>query len=705
MPHRTWSLRWLIGGIYFFIMVAILGTLALYFSFRITSDYMATMVRTRGGQASLAADLLAPLVREFERERGHLFLLGGVKNANMRRVFDQIISRPDLVRALTPEMLMPLVRTRDGDTLNALVTMTRQLGDLHRMITTTLRSIYKRTAPTRRVTVLKLDGEVVAETPPFSSEPIGSGFPPEVLQALDIRGDGIGTNTRYNPWTAEETLYIAVPLMEKSAKVMARDTAASVAEDELALTPKHPPCSGVIVLATPTSEVRTAITNIRIAIALAFLVSVAILFFVNAGVSKTISSPLGTLSRAAGHFADGRLNEQVRVTGATEIVSLGNSFNRMAEQLRRTITRLAEERAQAQAILASMVDGVLMTNMDGVILLMNHSAEILCGVHESDLFGMPLTETEFPAELPALLQKTIDSGFPLMHEITFNRAEGRVVEVHMAPVEVDGRQLGVVIGLYDITTQRKLENVRRDFVANVSHELRTPVTSIRAMAETLYESGTDDPQMLGEFLATIIGESERLSALLEDLLQLSRIESGRHLITLEPIDLTAVIRHVAEHVIAPITDNKQQLVLDLPEHFPVMADRDAFTQIMVNLLDNAQKYSPPGGVITVQAGHDVTAWIRVSDTGFGIPAEDLERIFERFYRVDKARSRAQGGTGLGLAIVKHLVELHQGRIFVKSEVGVGSTFTIMLPQQAPETPEEAGELPAVTSALNAHEEV
>ena len=706
MPQRSWSLRRLIGGIYFFIMVAILGTLALYFSYRTTDEYMATMIRTRGGQASLAADLLAPLVREFELERSRLFVQAGIHEDAAKRALDTIIARPDLVRALSTDMLIPWVKTRDGETLRALVEKARHLGELHRMITTTLRGIYKCTVPARRVTVLKLDGNIVAETPPFSSEPTGTDFPPEVLQALDIRGTGMGVQTRYNHRTAEETLYIAVPLLETSEQP-AGHAKSGVQSDEVSGSAKHNACSGVIVLAAPTSEVRTAITNIRIAIALAFLASVVLLFFVNAGVSKTISSPLATLSEAVGRFADGHLREQVHVTGAAEIVSLGYSFNQMAEQLRRTITRLAEERAQAQAILASMMDGVLMTDMHGIILLMNHSAETMFGRPEAELFGLSVAEANFPDELPALLQKTIDSGFPLMHEITFSHPEERNVEVHMAPVDLEGRQLGVVIGLYDITPQRKLEIMRRDFVANVSHELRTPVASIRAMAETLFAAKADDPQMLTEFLETIIGESERLSALLDDLLQLSRIESGRHLLTPEELDLSALIRHITERVIAPVAAKRQRVELDIPDHLLAVVDRDAFVQIMVNLLDNAQKYSPAGSVISVQAARDeevvkeAMIWIRVADTGYGIPPEDLERIFERFYRVDKARSRAQGGTGLGLAIVQHLVELHGGRIAVKSEVGVGSTFTIMLPQDTAKAPQEAGELPAAPSALKA----
>ena len=693
--RRAWSLRWLIGGIYFFIMVTILGTLALYFSYRITGDYMAALIRTRSGQASLAADLLVPIVKIFELDRERLHLLAGTNTPAMQHALDDLITRPDLLRGLTADALAPRVRPRHGITVPQLLFLLRDLGNTHRTITFTLRSIYKRTTPVRRVTVLKLDGTVIADTPPFTSDPAATAFTPEVLQALDIRGEGIGVDIRYNPHTAEETLYIAVPIEEKHDQAI--PPSAPLLPGEVTTVHRRLLRLGVLVLATPVSEVRGTITNIKIAIALAFLAGMLILFFVNAGISHTISSPLAILSQAAGRFAGGHFNEQVAVSGAAEVVSLGDSFNRMARHLRLTITRLAEERAQAEAILASMVDGVLVTDMQGTVLLMNRSAEQIAGMTESTVVGRPLADTDFPADLSTLLDTLRENGIPVTHEMTFTQPEERVVEVHMAPVDVEERHLGIVIVLYDITTQRKLEIIRRDFVANVSHELRTPVASIRAMAESLHATNADDPQTTMEFLGTIIEESERLTALLNDLLQLSRIESGRHLITPGPIDLCAIIRQVAAQLMVPLSAKRQQLHLELPAAIIVLADRNALVQILLNLLDNARKYTPEGGVITVQADADTMAHLRITDTGFGIPAEDLDRIYERFYRVDKARSREQGGTGLGLSIVKHLVEMHEGRITVRSEVGVGTTFTVLLPLAADRS-EEAGELPAALPA-------
>jgi two-component system phosphate regulon sensor histidine kinase PhoR len=312
-----------------------------------------------------------------------------------------------------------------------------------------------------------------------------------------------------------------------------------------------------------------------------------------------------------------------------------------------------------------------------------------------------LTEAITSCELQDLLEQTITTGIPLRRELTITHPLEHIVEVHLAPVEVEEHTLGVVIVLYDITQQRRLEHIHKDFVANVSHELRTPVASIRAMAETLLDAGDDQQEIATEFLQTIIGESERLTSLLEDLLNLARIESGNRMVTLEAFDLAELIRHVAQRVMAPVTEKHQQLILELPEELMVMADRDALFQIMINLLDNARKYSPDGGVISVSAFLTDVLRIAVTDTGYGIPPVEIERIFERFYRVDKARSRAQGGTGLGLAIVKHLVEIQGGQITVRSEVGAGSTFTVILPQPdlVARMTEEAGELPHDVSVL------
>ncbi len=661
MAQHPWSLRWLIGGIYFIIMIVLLGALLLFFIQRIESDNMATVLSRLRGQARLGADLL---VQRIETE-----------------YFATKTSRLHNQRLLGADVLAAQGDVGQARLLADLLDYARNSDDAKQ----TLRRVHVN-AGARRVLLLDLDGTLVATSTNYAANTLPDDFAavsPEVRAAID--GDsGLGDNIRYDEQAGEDIAFIAALV---HVKTLVPPTS------KMEKTRTHLVPLGVLVLAAPLTDVKDKIGGIKLAVGLTFLGVLVLLFFINSGVSNYISEPLQTLSRAAERFATGDLQQRIIPTGAGEVASLGASFNDMAAQLRVTITRLAEERAQAEAILTSMVDGVLVTDLTGNIVLMNTMAEVMCNVSEEQVLGKPLSDAVLHFDILDLLQKTLDSALPNKLEVTFTRPTERVVEVHVAPVTVGEMLIGAVIVLYDITHQRRLEQVRRDFVANVSHELRTPVTSIRAMAETLADADGEDPELARDFMTTIISESERLTALLDDLLQLSQIESGRRLITPQALNIAEVIRHVAQRVLGPITARHQRLVLTVPEVLDGCADRDALVQILVNLIDNARKYSPEGSAIRVTAEQDTALRIRITDDGLGIPEADLERIFERFYRVDKARSRAVGGTGLGLAIVKHLVELHGGWISVHSELGVGSTFTVTLPSPAA-PPAEAGELPA-----------
>ncbi len=676
MIHRRWSLRFLIGGTYFCIMAVILGALGLYFSQQTTKNYTDDKVRTVFGLARLGANLLKTT------QESTLSNLRTLTTEDKRKLWG-------ILRHIHTSAMASRVMLLDRDGMVLIDSLTPISPERNQDV----RGSGLHADAVRKTGESSLDG-----SPSPSAASTGTNnwaLTPEVQQLL--HGKEQGQDIRFSDMSGGTALFAAVP-------ILSRTTLLNPFFDEDRSSPEHkftpasrpsslPTMLAILVLEMPTNDMDTAVSNMRTAIALAFVGAILVLIFINLGVSSLISQPLATLSSAAERFAHGHLHEHVEPNGAVEISSLGDSFNHMAAQLRVTITRLAEERARAEAMLTSMVDGVLVTDTEGKILLMNRSAEQMFALREASVVGKTLAEVVFQYELYDLWQKTLASGLPMRHEITFTLPIERIMAVHIAPVEVEQQQLGVVIVLYDITNHRKLEQVRRDFVANVSHELRTPVTSIRAMAETLFEAGVDDTELAMEFLQTIIGESERLTALLDDLLQLSRVESGRQLLVLEELDLCAEIRHVTERVIAPITAKQQQLHLELPDSLWLVSDRDAIIQVMVNLLDNAQKYSPEGGTITVCLEQDTWVHIHVLDTGVGIPQADLQRIFERFYRVDKARSRAEKGTGLGLAIVKHLMELLGGTIHVRSEVGVGSCFTVDLPLKRPATsPEEAGEL-------------
>jgi two-component system phosphate regulon sensor histidine kinase PhoR len=347
--------------------------------------------------------------------------------------------------------------------------------------------------------------------------------------------------------------------------------------------------------------------------------------------------------------------------------------------LRETITKLAEEHAQAQAFLSSMADGLLVTDAFGNIILMNKPAEEICDLQYQFAVGQPLNTVIENYEINELLRNTLATKNNSQGEIIIKYPTLRHIQVHIAPVEVEGNTFGAVITLYDITQIRKIESTQRDFVANVSHELRTPVTSIRAMLETLLDGGKDDPEMTEDFLRTLVGESERLTKLLDDLLNLARIESGHKRLNITKVDMVTILNETINRIHIAIKAKKQKIITNLPGKLEINADSDVMMQIFLNLLDNARKYSPEKATITISA--EMTAdnvIIKIMDTGYGIPAEDLDRIFERFYRVDKARARAEGGTGLGLAIVKNLVEMHNGEISAHNVEGQGTEFIIRL---------------------------
>lgn len=717
MKVQRWSLRWLVGGIYFCIMVVFLGGLALYLSYTIAQNYMQTLTTTLSGQGRLGAELLAADVTKYRDAESAMETLA-VNERDLKRLQDKREASTRALASLRPgheRSVLHAELTKTAEQIAAVEAKQQarlRISNLLNSINARRNILSSKDSPTnpyyRIVTLLRPNDSIIADSPAYNTENTNGMRSPEVRDALnpDLR---YGVSIRYSAKFDEELLYIAVPVVpgRETAAVSSRfdDANASatatnieptgVAKGHKALATSIP-CA-VLVLAAPTTEVRQVIGQIQWIIFFAFIGGLLVLFLINAGISNFISTPLARLSDAVEHFTHEHLDRRVEPEGAYEIASLGENFNQMATQLAATIANLGAERAQAQAILASMFDGVLVTDPEGEVLLANDSLMRMFDLSASTLIGQRLSETIFREDLNDLLQMTIASRLPLLNQIAFGAAPVRYFEVHIAPVEVESHLLGAVIALYDITSQRRLEQMQRDFVANVSHELRTPVASIRAMSETLVDAGDADPAMRDEFLQTMIHESERLTSLLDDLLNLSSMESGRRLLSLQPFDLVEIIRHVARRVFVPITAKHLALRFELPETLPALVDHDAMVQILVNLLDNARKYSPEGGTITLRGEvMDERVRLHVSDTGIGIPDEEQERIFERFYRVDKARSRAAGGTGLGLSIVRHLVELHGGVISVQSTPGAGSTFTVALPAPKEEKTPGRDEAPSDT---------
>jgi two-component system phosphate regulon sensor histidine kinase PhoR len=406
------------------------------------------------------------------------------------------------------------------------------------------------------------------------------------------------------------------------------------------------------------------------------LVGILLAAGMSALAASLASRPLRRLTDTARAMV-GDLTVRTRVRQGDEVGALAQALDALADNLAASLRARAMERDRLGAILEAMAEGVLVTDRDGNLALANRAVREMLPVPQ-DILGQRPIEALRNAELHEVFEAVRAHAEPITREITFDGLRPRRVMVRVTPV--DDPPTGFAAVLTDVTELRRLETMRRDFVANVSHELRTPVAAVRAATETLLMGALAKPDMAAEFVAIIDRHAERLHRLVEDLLELSRLETREFKLAVSPLDLAEEVRRATE-LVAMAADKRGTAVTialddDLP---PVLADRKALEQVLVNLLDNAIKYSGDGAAVTVRAvrrGDGVR--LTVADSGPGIEAKHLPRLFERFYRVDASRSRQIGGTGLGLAIVKHLAEVMGAAVSVESEVGVGSRFHVDL---------------------------
>src|SRR6202030_3672597 len=365
--------------------------------------------------------------------------------------------------------------------------------------------------------------------------------------------------------------------------------------------------------------------------------------------------------------------------------ALGISLNRTASRLDRTIQTLTEERNLSAAILGSMVEGVAVVNGSERLVFANPGFAEILGLDVPPTSGSALVEVVRQTELLEAVRKVLGGEPRVQSEIVTGTLRQHYFAITVAAVRA-GDTTGAVVVLHDITELRKLERVRRDFVANVSHEFRTPLTAIQGFAETLLAGAIDDSQNRTRFLEIILEHSRRLARLTEDLLVLSKMDAERLELEIRRLSVSQLIENCLGTGQRRRAEKDLRISVNLPQRLPdIAADRRRLAEVLQNLLDNAMQYTPAGGQIMVSASTDgVEVTFTVSDTGIGIPQADQPRIFERFYRVDVARSREARGTGLGLSISKHLVEVHGGRIWVESEVGQGSQFHFTVPIFDPE---------------------
>jgi two-component system phosphate regulon sensor histidine kinase PhoR len=408
-----------------------------------------------------------------------------------------------------------------------------------------------------------------------------------------------------------------------------------------------------------------------------FLLAAGIAFFF---ASRSVTTRIRRMKEFAERAAAGDFTSLERDYSHDELADLSDALGRSVAGLGQTIRTLTDERNRSSAILGSMVEGVAVVTGDERILYCNWAFEQILELPEGSSQGRTLVEALRQADLVALGRQALSGVEELTGEVEVGTVRRRNFSVTAAPVRAAGAN-GAVLVLHDITELRRLERVRRDFVANVSHEFKTPLTAIQGFAETLLSGALDDKANRKHFVEIIREHARRLARLTDDLLKLSRIEAGRLELEIRPIRVEALVSGCVETARLNAKSRGLQIVVDLQQNAPaVRGDGAQLGEVLQNLLDNALQYTPSGGQIEVKAranGHNIV--FTVTDTGIGIPESDLERIFERFYRVDAARSREAGGTGLGLAIARHIVDAHGGRIWVESAVGQGSRFHFSIP--------------------------
>jgi two-component system phosphate regulon sensor histidine kinase PhoR len=428
----------------------------------------------------------------------------------------------------------------------------------------------------------------------------------------------------------------------------------------------------------------------------AFLLSLGLSYVV----ARNVTHSLGEMVSAAHRMARGEFREKIRTVSNDEVADLAAVLNQMATAIEETIQTLKDDRAKLVATLSSMQEGMLVLAPDGTVRLINQAMERMVGRRGTAVLGRTYLEVIRQPRLNEFITEILTQGTAASTEITFGAAPEQTFQVQASPLAQGiGESPGLVLVFHNITELRRVEQVRKDFVANVSHEMRTPLTAIKGYIEALEDGAFDDREQRDRFLETIRKQTDRLNLIITDLLLLAKIESGQVPIKQEPVALAGLIdRSIG--LLKRLIDQKQHRVLvKIPATLPpLLGDEERLGQVFSNLLDNAIKYTPEQGTITIRAelskaevgvggappaGPPPTmVEVIVEDTGMGIPPQDLPRIFERFYRVDKARSRELGGTGLGLSIVKHLVEGHGGTVWAESQ-GKGSRFVIRLPLAKP----------------------
>ena len=507
-----------------------------------------------------------------------------------------------------------------------------------------------------RITAILPDGKVVGDSDESPDLMDNHADRPEVAGAL---AGSTTPSLHYSPTLRETRMYVAVPVRQ-DGKIL-----------------------GILRTSIPMTAFERTLRGIQLRMALGGLMVAVLMAWVSLLLSRRISRPLEQIQRGAERFARGDLAHRLPVPDSRELGALAETLNQMAAELDDKIRAVVRQRKEREAILSSMVEAVLAVDSRERLIRFNQAAVTLLGIDPARAEGRTLPEVVRNADLHRLVAGVLATQEPREGEMVLRDNGERFLHLH-GTVLRDAREgeIGALVVLHDVTQLRKLERVRRDFVANVSHELRTPVTSIKGFVETLLEGAMHNPEDAQRFLHIVASQADRLDAIIEDLLTLARLEQEgeKAEIVLSPSPVRKVLEDALEVCRSEASQKNIHVELTCDGDLQAPISAPLLEQAVINLVDNAVKYSPAGQTVHVEAFRSESeVVVRVRDHGCGISREHLPRIFERFYRVDKARSRRLGGTGLGLAIVKHIAQVHRGRATVESTVGQGSTFSIHLP--------------------------
>lgn len=507
-----------------------------------------------------------------------------------------------------------------------------------------------------RITIVDADGRVLAESDATAALMESHADRDEVREAL---AGGVGRSIRSSDTVQAGLVYVAVAIEGDAGAPL-----------------------GVVRTALPLTDVHAQLATLRRALTATGLAAVLLGALLSWWIARRLSRPLEAMRHAAERYAGGDLQAPMPRTSTLEIAALADSVRTMARQLTRRAHEEARLRNEKQSVLSSMSEGVVAVDGEARVIEINQAAVRLLAIDQSHVAGRSIQETIRNAELQRFILRALQDDGTLESDIEVHGEARRHLRATGTPMrDANGRPVGAVVVLHDMTRMRRLEQVRRDFVANVSHELRTPITSIKGFADTLLEAPAD-PDGNERFLRIIARQADRLNAIIEDLLALARIEDDQEHggLRREPVRVEETLAAVVQVCRRKAEDKGIRLVVECDGALVAPLNGALIEQAVVNLVDNAIKYSEAGGTVWIGAAvEEGRLSIAVRDEGCGIEARHLPRLFERFYRVDKARSRKLGGTGLGLAIVKHIAEGHGGEVCVESTPGRGSTFRLQLP--------------------------